>query len=152
MRILSYLVEAHIFRVKGEELEFLMLKRAENQIYGGLWQPITGSIEKGEKAYRTALREIKEETGLNPEEFWVVPNVNHFYNPKKDLIGVIPVFAGRVNLIDEVVLSVEHTDFEWVSKEVAVKNYAWAGQRKSVEIISEYFKFNNYFFELVKIK
>jgi len=69
------MIEAHIFCKKKNGIEFLLLKRNEKEIYPGLWQMVTGKIRKGEKAYKTALREIKEETGLKPKRFWVTPNV-----------------------------------------------------------------------------
>ena len=80
MQIISNMIESHIFREVKNGIEFLLLKRSDNQIYGGLWQMVTGKIKEGEKAYQTALREIEEETCLKPIKLWVVPNVNSFYS------------------------------------------------------------------------
>ena len=80
MQIISNMIESHIFREVKNGIEFLLLKRSDNQIYGGLWQMVTGKIKEGEKAYQTALREIEEETRLKPLKLWVVPNVNSFYS------------------------------------------------------------------------
>ena len=58
LTIISNMIEAHIFRMKKGKIEFLLLKRSENEIYPGLWQMVSGTIHKGETASQTALREI----------------------------------------------------------------------------------------------
>lgn len=140
MTITSNLIEAHVFRIVNAELEFLLLKRSEEEIYGGLWQMVTGLIEVGETAYRAAIREIKEETGLTPKKFWVVPNINSFYSPEQDEILIIPVFAALVAEDIDVIISDEHSEYLWVNKEDAIKMLAWPGQHKSVETIYSYFR------------
>lgn len=142
MKVTSGLIEAHVFRIKKEEIEFLLLKRSENENYGGIWQMVTGSIDQNEKAFDTAIREIKEETGLIPQKLWVVPNVNSFYSPDKDELIMIPVFAALV-INDAVVLSSEHSEYQWTDKEKAKALLAWNGQRKSVDTIYQYFKSEN---------
>lgn len=150
--IVSNMIEAHIFRIKKDKIEFLLLKRSENEIYPGLWQMVSGAIHEGEMAYQTALREILEETNLNPQKLWVVPNINSFYLPEKNHISVLPVFAAQVKYNSKVILSDEHTEFAWVTKEKAKKMLAWVGQRKSVDITSEYFLKEKGIFNFIEIK
>ena len=150
MNVTSSLVEAHVIREVGNEIEFLLLKRAANEKYPGVWQMVTGSIES-ETAYQTALREIKEESGLTPKKLWVVPNINSFYSPEKDVIVLIPVFSVLVNRNQNVIISEEHSEHKWVKKEEAIKLLAWPGQRKSVEIIYEYFTNQQSFLKFVEI-
>ena len=152
MIVSANLIEAHIFRKKENDIEFLLLKRAENEIYPGLWQMVTGSIaDDNEKGFETALREIKEETGLIPTQFWVVPHINSFYWPERDCICNIPVFAALVGPLQNVTISEEHSAFKWVNKKEALKLLAWPGQRKSVEIIHEYFLTQKSFLNFVEI-
>ena len=151
MNIISTMIEAHIFREAENGIEFLLLKRAGNQVYPGLWQMVTGKIKAKEKAYQTALREIKEETGLIPLQLWVAPTVNSFYEPKEEYICLLPVFAARVEN-NEIKLSDEHTDYKWVDKTTAQKLLAWEGQRKAVQIIEDYFLNEKSFFHFVEIK
>lgn len=139
MKIASSLIEAHIFRLNGNDLEFLLLKRSENEKYPNIWQMVTGSIDENEKAYKTALREIKEETELSPERFWIVPQVNSFYSYEKDEICFVPVFAALVNENSVAQISSEHSKFSWLDKEKAKKLLAWKGQRNAVDTIYEYF-------------
>lgn len=152
MKIISNLIEAHIFREKNRELEFLLLKRASYQYYPNLWQMVSGKIKEGEKAYQTALREIKEETNLIPEKLWIAPNINSFYSPDNEYISLIPVFAAKVNPDSEVVISSEHSEFKWVNKDEAKNLLAWEGQRKSVDVIAEYFISRKSFLNFIEIK
>lgn len=139
MKVLSYMVEAHIFRENRNELEFLLLKRSEKEIYPCVWQMVTGSIKPGEKAYATALREIKEEADLNPVKMWVVPYVNSFYSRRRDHICLVPVFAAQVDSNAIVKVSHEHSEYKWVRLDEALKLLAWQGQRNSVKTIFDYF-------------
>ncbi|MGQ9799669.1 MAG: NUDIX hydrolase [Ignavibacterium sp.] len=152
MKVISNLIEAHIFRERNGKLEFLLLKRASYQYYPNLWQMVSGKIKEGEKAYQTALREIKEETNLIPEKLWIAPNINSFYSPDDEYISFIPVFAAKVNPDSEVVISSEHSEFKWVNKDEAKNLLAWEGQRKSVDVIAEYFINRKSFLNFVEIK
>lgn len=145
------MIEAHIFRETENGIKFLLLKRSEGQPYPGLWQMVSGKIKQNEKAYQTALREIKEETGIVPQQLWVAPTVNSFYEPKNELICLLPVFAARVES-SEVNLSVEHSEYKWVKKDEARKLLAWEGQRKAVQIIEDYFLNEKSFFHFVEIE
>ncbi|MDH3269319.1 MAG: NUDIX pyrophosphatase [Ignavibacteria bacterium] len=150
MKIISNLIEAHIFRESDKGIEFLLLKRSEGQPYPTLWQMVTGKIKGDEKAYQTALREIKEETGFNPAQLWVAPTINSFYEPEDEYICLLPVFAARVDSAD-IKLSSEHTEYQWVDKTSAQKLLAWEGQRKAVQIIEDYFLNEKSFFHFVEI-
>ena len=152
MKFVTNLIEAHIFRHTDGGIEFLMLKRAENEIFPGLWQMVSGKIKDGEKAYETALREIREETGLRPIKFWSAPNINSFYDADKDNITFLPVFAALIGTSDDVKLSKEHTAFKWVKTGEAKKLLAWPGQRKSVDVIENYFNKEINFLNFVEIE
>lgn len=51
---------ALVYRDKGRGIELLLLKHK----YGGHWSFPKGHVEAGETETQTALREVKEETGL----------------------------------------------------------------------------------------
>ena len=152
MKIVSTMIEAHVFREKQNGVEFLLMKRADNQFYPGLWQMVTGKIIEGEKAFETALREIEEETGLTPFQLWIAPIINSFYEPKEEYICLLPVFAAKVDSDSIVTISVEHTEFKWLNKEQSKDLLAWPGQRKAVDIIEDYFINKKSFLHFVEIK
>ncbi len=139
MNVEAYLIEAHVFRIINGNMEFLVLKRAGSEIYPGIWQMVTGSINDSEKASETAMREIKEETGLSINRFWVVPHVNSFYSPERDSICMVPVFAAQVDPDADVVISNEHSEYRWLRIDAAIESFAWEGQRQSAKIIEQYF-------------
>jgi len=62
------------------DLQVLLLERADHP---GYWQSVTGSQNAGETLVDTALREVSEETGLNPSCFqltdWHVENRYEIY-------------------------------------------------------------------------
>lgn len=151
MEILSFLIEAHIFRRIDSKIEFLLLKRSAEEYYPNIWQMVTGSVDSDEKAYQTAIREIKEETGINPLKIWVVPNINSFYSHEKEYICLVPVFAAQVNIDSIVKISSEHSDYLWLSAQKAKELLAFPGQRTSVDIINEYFTNANSNLKFVEI-
>lgn len=145
------LVEAHIVRNRNEIIEYLMLKRASNQKYPNIWQMVTGKIKENEKAYNAAQREIKEETGLEIDKLFVVPNVNSFYNDEDDTVNYVPVFVAVVENGDNIKLSEEHTGFKWVNKKETKGLLAWPGQYKSVKLINDYFTNKNKSLNFIEI-
>ncbi len=117
----------------------MLLQRAANEnIYPGVWQIISGSIDGSEKAFEAALRELKEETGFVPSQFWVVPYVNMFYDHKYDAVNLSPFFAAQVLPDAEPALSDEHQLHEWLPYDAALRRLVWPGQRAGLEIVQRY--------------
>ncbi|MDR0966585.1 MAG: lipoyl(octanoyl) transferase LipB [Myxococcales bacterium] len=54
-------VSVTVLRRAADDFEVLLLKRHPNR--GDYWQPITGSIERGESPSACAVRELREESG-----------------------------------------------------------------------------------------
>ncbi len=151
MNIISNLVEVHIFRETESAIEFLLLKRAEDQIYPAVWQMVSGKIKESEKAFETSLRELKEETNLTPLKMWIAPKVNSFYSSQTDSICLIPVFTVQVKKDSKVVISNEHSKYKWVTSNEAKRLLAWDGQRKAVDLIEEYFLNEKSFLKFIEI-
>lgn len=63
-----------------DDLEVLLLERAD---YPGYWQSVTGSCEPGEALRDTALREVREETGMDASQYalsdWQAQNDYEIY-------------------------------------------------------------------------
>jgi dATP pyrophosphohydrolase len=62
------------------DLEVLLLERADHP---GFWQSVTGSQHAGESLRETAIREVREETGIDAESHpladWNLQNVFEIY-------------------------------------------------------------------------
>jgi len=104
-------IDCHIayYNDKKSDWEFLLLKRSKdipNQRYPGIWQGVTGKIENSEFPYKTALRELMEETGLKADKLWTIDQVNTFYDAEENIMTLVPVFGVAVNSIN-VLLSKE---------------------------------------------
>ncbi|MBP9095306.1 MAG: NUDIX domain-containing protein [Ignavibacteria bacterium] len=131
--------------------KFLCLKRNDDAlIYPGIWQIITAKIEKDEKAYDTAKRELFEETGLHPKQLFIGPSINQFYSLRNDSINLIPIFIAEVDST-EVKISDEHSEFEWLSFEDTYKRVYWGNQKDRLEEIYKYLKSEELYNTLVKI-
>ncbi len=138
--IAGEIVEVTVFRRTSGKPLFLILKRAENdRLYPGIWQIVTGMIEAGERATHAALREVREETGLNPQRFWRLPIVNSFYDPAGDTLHLCSNFAVLVEENAEPLLSKEHQTSEWCSLDRALALLPWTGQRNAVQTVFERF-------------
>lgn len=132
-------IEVCVFRFVRDRAEYLLLRRSpDDALYPGMWQIVTGTREETEKAYEAALRELKEETGLRPEHFWIVPYTNAFYDPRSDAVSLIPFFAAQVRPGDAPELSGEHSTGEWLSYQDALQRLVWPGQRRGLEIVHQY--------------
>lgn len=124
------LVDVYPYRKGEAQVEFLVLKRSPQVIYGGQWRMIGGKVRKDEKTYVAALRELDEETALQPKLFWTLPSINQFYDPGVDAIRQIPAFAAEVEENASITLNYEHVDYKWIHKEQIASHIQWPEQQR----------------------
>ena len=129
--IVVRVVDCHIFRWENGKPLYLLLKRSENQMYPGIWQCVTGKIEADEKPHETALRELKEETGLSASNLWTIDQVNHFYEAEENRMNLIPVFGVEVES-SKIALSPEHTESKWCNLDEGVDFLLWNQQKQGL--------------------
>lgn len=134
-RIISTIVDVYAFRLAATKPEFLMLRRSGEGQLGGTWQAVHGKVETGETAIATALRELREETGLRPERFWQLEHVNTFFDAGRDAVFMCPGFAAQVAADAVVCLNEEHVAFEWLSETATAARMMWPGQRTALREI-----------------
>lgn len=134
------LVDCWVWRGDGLDREILLLRRAPGRILAGLWQCVSGSLEVGERVSAGALRELREETGIGPDDiegFFDLDLVNQFHEPSYDAIVSAAVFAVRVRPGVEPALSAEHDAAHWTSIEDALREVVWPGYRTAIERIRD---------------
>lgn len=101
--------------------KFLAVKRSDDREHSpGLWEFPSGKIEEGEIPEEAALRELEEETGLEGE----LKGVCDFHERTigGDRVRFYPYLV-EVEFKDEVELSDEHSEFEWIQRSEASDLY-----------------------------
>ena len=141
-KIAVRVIDAYVFKNDQNGLKYLILKRAPEKIYGGVWQCVTGKIEKGEASWETAIRELKEETGLYTLQIFVGDHVSKFYEAHEDRINLIPVFGIEV-LDTKIELSDEHTEYKWVDFDTALNTLVWKGQKEGLFSVNNMLNLND---------
>lgn len=132
MKQIHYVVVL-VIRPFGTEHQLLMARRAPNEYMGDTWQLISGRIEDDETAWQAGLRELEEETGLIPSEFYHLSTLTSFYRPDNDSLNTAPVFCAMVEEGCAVTINFEHTAFEWVSLDEAVSRLMWSSDRQALD-------------------
>ena len=133
------MVQVHIARRIGAEVEYLALKRSDDEdIYPGIWQVVTGMIEPAESAQEAALRELHEEVGLRPREFYCLPYITSFYSIRRNQVQHVPVFGAIVDEDAEVVLSDEHSVYKWVSYDEIVGLLPFPSHKEGTKVMRDY--------------
>jgi len=134
-RIITRVIDCWIFRRTPDGLRFLIMKRASERIYAGIYHCVHGKILPGEMAWETALREMSEETGLSPVRFWVADFTSSFYEAAEDRMNLVPVFAAEVET-ELVKIGQEHESYDWLSLEDAVEQVSWENHKRALRAIA----------------
>ena len=127
-------VDCYVYQQTDKGLKFLILKRNEKKLYEHLWQGVAGKIDKAEEAWETAIRELKEETGLDPVKMFVADHISQFYEKHGDRVNLVPVFGIEVDS-KNVILSDEHIEYKWVDFKEAFDTLVWNGQKKGIQTV-----------------
>jgi len=133
------LVECLVFRVpEPGHVEHLLIRRADDRIFPGIWQPVTGGVDSGERVPLAALREVEEETGLGAadiEAFYDLDQVGSFFDEDHDQIVNSVIFAVRVRPDSRPQVSGEHVDLLWSDRAEAERLSVWPLYRDSYDLV-----------------
>lgn len=120
--------------IHTHDLQVLIMERADKK---GFWQSVTGSLEQGETPLQTAVREVREETGLDATQYelqdWqttntyeIYPHWRHRYAPEvthntEHLFALVLPNALPIKMAPD-----EHVQYEWVDwREAAKRVFSW---------------------------
>ncbi|HEX9130597.1 MAG TPA: ATPase, T2SS/T4P/T4SS family [Gemmatimonadaceae bacterium] len=123
-KITPGVIELFVIRHNGGDWRVLTLQRAADGKRPGSWETVYGKIDAREKPEKAAVRELREETGLEPESLYNV-TVSSFYLHATNTIEMCITFAAFVSEQAEVALSEEHQKFEWLSLDDACERFTW---------------------------
>jgi dATP pyrophosphohydrolase len=124
-------------------LEVLLLERADHP---GYWQSVTGSCEAGETLFETALREVREETGLDANLYvlsnWQSKNVYEIYPqwqyryPPGITHNTEHVFGLQLSHPVEIQLAPrEHLNYQWLAwQDAAAKVFSPSNRAAILEL------------------
>lgn len=134
------LVACWLFRLDAAgRPEILLIHRAPDRMYAGLWQCVTGRLEPGERIAAGALREVAEETGLGApdiEAFYETDLVNWFHEGSLDALLSEAVFAAQVRPDAAVTLSDEHDDARWLPVGEAKSLVIWPAYERAIDTVA----------------
>lgn len=107
----------------------LLMKRSEKR--GGFWQVVTGGVKHGEEVMPAGFREMYEETKLLPKEL-IGPIYEYDFTEATGTLHEA-VFIGTLDECHTPALSDEHTEYQWVSLEVAHEMLKWPGNKAAMK-------------------
>jgi len=107
--------------------EILILRRSEEVgTYQELWGGVAGFVEENEEPQETAVKEIKEEAGIEKKDLLLVKKEDAI--KFTDLYGdklydwIVYPFLFHIKDRDKIQIDREHTEFRWV-KPSELKKY-----------------------------
>jgi 8-oxo-dGTP pyrophosphatase MutT (NUDIX family) len=106
--------------------EFLVAHRSPES--GGYWHTIAGGVEPGEKSHVAALRELREETGLEADELQLLGEfayVRESWEQEPGLRVRVEAFLVDVEPGWEPDLNEEHVEYRWLRREEAAELLFW---------------------------
>ena len=128
------LARAIAYRIKDEKVEYLLIKAKKG---GGYWQNPQGNLNPGEKYHLAAIRETKEETGLETLAVIFSSKCEVEYDNEKEGKPVHTHLTAYATVIDgtqEVVLNPidGHLDYKWASKQEALDSLTRYPEQRTV--------------------
>ncbi len=125
----------------NNEGKILILKRSNKvRTYKGQWGGVTGYVEENEEPYITAVKEIREEVGIEEKDIDLIKQLDpisftDFYDGIKYHWEIFP-FLFKIDRKDKISIDWEHTDFRWILPS-EIKNFNTVPLLK--EIVNEFF-------------
>jgi bis(5'-nucleosidyl)-tetraphosphatase len=109
--------------------------------YGHHWDYAKGHLEEGESAWKAAVRELREETGIRKVDRvgdFSMPMKYFFCSPKKGRVfKTVTYFLGRTTC-HEVKVSDEHNGYAWLGYQDAMERLTFESAREVLAAAEAY--------------
>lgn len=125
-------VDVVVFRPVQRGWLVLALERAANTRCPGSWEIVHGKIDPGERYEDAALRELREETGLEAARLLSI-TMHSFYLMPQRTVQLAAVFAAVVAPDAAVVLGEEHGRHAWLTPSQARRRLSWPMERRALD-------------------
>jgi 8-oxo-dGTP pyrophosphatase MutT (NUDIX family) len=134
--VIAGVVDVYVIRPNPGGWRVLVLQRADDTRCPRGWETVHGRIEAGERPEHAAVREVREETGLDVARLYNV-TVQPFYLHAMQAVQLAVVFAAFVDEPGEVTLASEHRGAEWLPVAEAAERFLWPRERVALgEIVT----------------
>ena len=127
-------IDVYVIRPLRPSWRVLVVQRGPDTRCPGAWETVHGRIEAGEAPEHAALREVREETGLEVARLYNV-TVQPFYLHRSTTVQLAVVFAAFVAEPATVKLGDEHQRHEWLDAEAARERFAWPREKVALDEI-----------------
>ncbi len=116
---------AVIYKI-NDEVKYLLL-----QYEAGHWDFVKGNVEEGESEQETAVRELREETGIVDAKFFegFREKISYFYKRQGSTVYKEVVFFLMETKTANIKLSFEHISFNWLTFDQAMRKLTFKNAR-----------------------
>ena len=130
----EYSAGAFVYMKRGSEIIFLLLEQNN-----GEYDLPKGHIEKGESSEQAAIREIKEETGIDAvlDRFFYLSTEYFFFKGKRRIAKSVKFFLCEVHS-ERVSISEEHRGYAWCDYETAMKKLKYKNLKELLAAVTDY--------------
>lgn len=110
--------------IKNKEGKFLISQRVVWKVHPLMWECTGGSVLMGENTYEGAIREVKEELGIDISnaQFAFVGSTTRYFVNCPDIVDVY-IFEFDIPIEEVVIQKEEVNDVKWATKEEILELY-----------------------------
>ena len=127
-------VDVYVIRPYRVEWLVLALQRSTGTRCPGSWETVHGRIEPDERPEAAAVREVREEAGLEVDRLYSI-TCQPFYLHTLGVVHMAVVFAAFVREPGDVILGDEHQGYEWLTMAEAATRFTWPREREALSHI-----------------
>ena len=128
-----------VYAREKEKIKYLVLKR---KLHWRGWEFPKGGVEENESDEQAVRREIKEETGLNIKSIKKFDFCGEYQYKKKypdrgkHTGQEYCLYSAEVDFGKVIMDEHEHSNYEWLDFENAMKRLTWKNQKESLNIVN----------------